>query len=1391
MRRFFACITYLLFACDLYGQNMVVNPDFELSAQCPTFMAQFNAPYILNWSTPTLGTSDYYNSCFTTSSTGPGVPYNSFGYQPAFSGNGYGGGYFYTPGLSSREYMRGTLTPLVPNTVYKVTIRASLSNRCQYATANFHVLFYQNGTNSVTSYYLPATPQIDYSFLGIVTDTMGWVTLVDTFTADSAYSNFIIGNFSANSNTISTLAYPGGNVGGAYYYIDSVSVVNYVYTPPQLSVSSTATCFGGSTGTASVTASGGLPPYTYLWQPGNMTTSSITGLTAGVYTVAVTDATNTTVTQTITITQPPSAPVLAVTNTTPATCGQQNGSISVSVTGGQPSYSYYWWPTNGTGPTAFNLAGGTYTCIVIDADGCSDTVSVSLSQTNAFTLTASSTNVDCFNAATGSATVTPTGGTAPFSYYWSNGQTTQNATNLTAGTYTVTVTDANGCTGTATINITQPPQLTALITSSIDLNCFGQNTGSATVSVSGGTPGYTYLWNNGQTSATASALTAGTYTVTVTDSKGCTAAATVSIVQPPQLNLNVTSVSITSCGQNNGSASVSASGGTPGYTYSWSPYGGTSSTANNLGAGVFVVTVTDTKGCTDTVHITISTSTPLSVSVGSFSNVSCYGQNTGSASVNVSGGTGPYTYNWSNGGTTSSISNVPAGSYGVTVTDQNGCAGTALISIAQPPQLNAIISSSININCFGQNTGSAFTAVSGGTPGYTYLWSNGSTASSIFGATTGTYSVVVTDANGCHDTAQTTITQPPALNVSINTANATCSQNNGWANANVTGGTSPYTYNWSNGQTTQSSSSLGAGSYTVNVTDANGCTGSATVAITQSASLTLNVAPTHISCNGISNGSASVSVSTGTPPYTYNWSNGGTTATVNNLSAGTYTITVTDAINCQGTTTVTITEPVVLTASILASSDALCNGTSSGSAEATASGGTAPYTYLWSNNGTTALQSTLPAGTYFVVVTDTNGCADSATVTIAEPPAITLSAQATVASCVGEAQGAASVTASGGIPPYSYAWNSNPVQTTSSATNLPAGNYIASVTDSNGCVVSTSVTILAHPQPSVDAGDDVTYCYGKDQLTLHAMGALSYLWSPPMGLSCTACPDPVADPTATTTYTVVGTDNNGCTGSDNILVTVITKELTSVGEDKDICSGESTQLFATGGIQYSWSPAENMNDNALFNPTVTPTQTTTYTVTVRQNDCFTDTLSQTVTVHSMPTISLGPDIKSASGASIDLIADTTNATTITWSPAFNLSCDDCTDPVAFIEKDIRYVATVTNGGCIAMDDISIRISCSESDVFVPNSFTPNADGNNDMFYPQSGVSLAISYMAVYDRWGEKIFEKENFRANDPSAGWDGTYKGRSLEPNIYVYYIQFLCGNGQKLMMKGDIAIVK
>ncbi|CAH8285920.1 putative secreted protein (Por secretion system target) [Mariniflexile fucanivorans] len=384
-------------------------------------------------------------------------------------------------------------------------------------------------------------------------------------------------------------------------------------------------------------------------------------------------------------------PFSATTSKTNVSCnGGSNGSATVTASGGSGGYTYSWSPSGGTGATASGLTAGSYTCTITDSNSAVISKSVTVTQPSVLSLTpASQTNIACFGGATGAATVNAaTGGTGAKTYNWTPGNPvgdgTTSVTGLTAGTWTCTVTDANGCTTTQSFTVTQPSALVATASSQTNLACNGGSDGSATVSASGGTPSYTYSWApSGGTGATASGLSAGTYTVTVTDANGCIATRSFTITQPTALVATASSQTNLSCnGGSDGSATVSASGGIPSYTYSWAPSGGTGAMASGLSAGTYTVTVTDANGCIATRSFTITQPTALMASITSQTNITCNGGATGAASVAATGGTAPYTYLWSNGATTASISGVDAGIYNVTVTDANGCTDTASATIS-------------------------------------------------------------------------------------------------------------------------------------------------------------------------------------------------------------------------------------------------------------------------------------------------------------------------------------------------------------------------------------------------------------------------------------------------------------------------------------------------------------------------------------------------------------------------------------------------------------------------------------------------------------------------------------------------------------------------------------
>lgn len=357
----------------------------------------------------------------------------------------------------------------------------------------------------------------------------------------------------------------------------------------------------------------------------------------------------------------------------------------------------------------------------------------------------------------------------------------------------------------------------------------------------------------------------------------------------------------------------------------------------------------------------------------------------------------------------------------------------------------------------------------------------------------------------------------------------------------------------------------------------------------------------------------------------------------------------------------------------------------------------------------------------------------------------------------------------------------------------PAGKYTVSlrVENGNGCVDSITEDITIYPPPTVSAGADTIICL-DDSATLYPSGALTYLWSPNVNLSCINCTNPKAAPASKTYYTVIGTDGNGCKDTAEVIVDIKTDVTSTIAGGGEICEGDSITLIVSGADTYEWTPANSLSDPTSGNPISTATETTNYMVVAYEGACIPDTNFVKVTVYPQPDIEAKGGQSIVAGTTADLLVTGSGFSSVEWSPASSLNCSDCTAPIASPYETTRYVVTAySDQGCIDSAFVTVTVACDEKQLFLPNTFTPNGDGQNDVFYPRgAGIEKVVSFK-IFNRWGEVVFERSNFAPNDKSFAWDGTYKGTVLPPDTYVYFVQAYCEGDELLKVKGDITIIR
>ena len=915
-------------------------------------------------------------------------------------------------------------------------------------------------------------------------------------------------------------------------------------------VISNVTCFGGSDGSVMVSVSGGLTPYQYEWDDDDdQTLDTAEALPVGTYTVTITDALGCSNDTSIAVTE--AQEISISTSVIDASCGLSDGSAIAAVDSGGVSPFTYSWSSGGSAATETGLSSGAYTVSVTDANGCTVAGLAAVSDSTGPTIVISATtDATCNGDANGALTVSASGGTTPYAYAWSNGEMTAAITDLSAGDYIVSVTDASTCMSVTTGTINEPDALDASFTV-VQGEC-GESTGSASVTVTGGTPGYFYQWDSNAGSGvttTATGLSANAYEVTITDASSCTHTATVTVGNSNAPALSVSSTDVSCFGAGDGSIDLTVTGGTTPYVYLWTWTGGSSfvEDLSSLEADDYTVMVQDGSDCW--IGTSVEITEPQLSSSMTVTGTACIGGANGSASVSVSSGYQPYSYSWSNSATSSSLSGLTAATYTVVVTDSNGCTVNDTAIVSDPSSIVSGITAT-HVSCNGGSDGEADLTVSGGSAPYAYLWDNpaASTIADITVLSAGTYRVLITDSCGVTAMDSIVITEPALLTVSMTYTDVSCyGGGDGTATATPSGGTTPYNYVWNNGQTDSTAVGLFPGLQAVNVFDLNGCIGANNVTIGEPGALTVAAAATDATCNGGSDGTVSLTISGGTVPYEYAWSNGDSTMNISGVSAGTYTVSVTDSCGSLVTSSASVAEPAAPSL-VVATVDVNCNAGNDGSVDLTVSGGTSPYAYLWSNAATTEDITGLVAGTYSVAITDACGLTLADTSAITEPAQLTTSITGNNTTCYALGDGSATVTAAGGTTPYNYQWSNS--QTSSIAIGLFPGNYSVNVNDDNGCLASALVTITQPDDLVLTISTVEATCNSADgSATVSVTGGTSpytYLWDD-AGAQSTAAAAALVEGT----YMVDVTDSNGCTASATAMVdiTVATPEICLVDVD--------------------------------------------------------------------------------------------------------------------------------------------------------------------------------------------------------------------------------------------------
>ncbi|MCP4310722.1 MAG: T9SS type B sorting domain-containing protein, partial [Bacteroidetes bacterium] len=1111
------------------------------------------------------------------------------------------------------------------------------------------------------------------------------------------------------------------------------------------------TCNGVADGAIVTTVSGGTPIYYYKWTgPFGFASADkdISGLIAGDYQLTITDDLGCMVMMPVqTLTQPD--PVTAVTTQVDVDCfGANNGSVDLSSADGVAPHFFAWTGPNGFTASTEDISGlepGAYSLTITDGSGCVFPFPdiVTITEPAELAVNSTGTDISCGGLTDGAIDITVTGGTPLYTYGWSGPggfvSSDEDITGLAAGTYDLSVTDANGCSRNfpGVDTIIEPTPILAIVVSQVNLLCNGDTIGSIDIDVSGGIAPLVFDWTNGAGITVSGdedpvGLVAGSYSLNISDLNGCSVSYPdmVTLTQPPPIVSSLTETPITCFEDDNGTISVITSGGNGSYEYSLD---GTSYQAGAaftpLAPGFYTIWTRDASLCIVTDTITLIE--PAEVQVVDDSRVEqikCHGDSSGSIAIDqVTGGIQPYTYSINNGADffpTSEFPNLPPGSYQTVVMDASGCiANGSLNEITEPAELKigGFIQDDIS-SCSDAAKGRILITGAGGTSPYSYVLNDTltNTTGEFLDLPAGTHNLSIKDFNDCSVDTAVMILAPPDIVVDLLTltdVSGCAGDTSGAVTISGLGGTGTISYSLDGSPFRADGifSGLLAGNHTLTLLDDNGCTADTSIILNEPAPVFANVVKTNVTYEDL--GSIEITGTTGgTPPFEYTINGpGGTFSTetlYSNLDAGSYHVIARDAIGCMYELIVNISDVLLLDVGVNVTNIS-CFGEVDGIIQMVPQNAEGAVEYSI-DSGVTFLPADQFGGlagdtTYNLVARDAAGKVFTGTATITEPAEINFSKSITPAECNAFSEtGAINITVSGGTPDYNYLWSDG--STEEDRNGIMAGTYTLQTSDANGCMRSDTMLINSLIIVDAFAGSDTTICYG-DSVQLDGQGGYTPSWSPLTFLSDPDIANPMAvGVTENISYVLTISDDLsgfGCFDTDTVTIAFYPMTGVDVTRDTFITKGNSVQLEALGGpfSAYRWEPPTGLDNTIIPNPVATPQQSTRYKV-------------------------------------------------------YALNEFECE------ESDSVYVEVI-------------------EDLIAYNVFSPNGDGINDFFDIKNAERFPDILVEVYSRWGDLFFSTRGY---DDGSRWDGTTRGTDAPMGTYYYVIIPYSG---AMPITGNVTIIR